>query len=55
MRFACDLLRYAFYADCDWDVARRAIEAFAPSLLTDAQDRIIGAALAQATRVIPRR
>jgi hypothetical protein len=55
LRFACDLLRYAFYADCDWDVARRAIEATAPSLLVDAQDRIIGAAFAHATRVILRR
>lgn len=55
IRFACDLLRYAFYADCDWDVARRAIEAIAPSLLMDTQDRIIGAAFAQATRAIPRR
>lgn len=55
IRFACDLLRYAFYADCDWQVARRAIESIAPSLLTDTQDRIIGAAFAQATRAIPQR
>lgn len=55
IRFACDLLRYAFYADCDWDVARRAIETIAPSLFTETQDRIIGAAFAQATRAIPRR
>ena len=55
IRFACDLLRYAFYADCDWEVARRAIETIAPSLFTDTQDRIIGAAFAQATRAIPRR
>ena len=55
IRFACDLLRYAFYADCDWEVARHAIEAIEPSLLTNPTDRIIGTAFAQATRVISRR
>ena len=50
LRFACDLLRHAFYVDCDWDVARRAIDAYAPSLLADPQSRIIGAALALATK-----
>ena len=55
IRFACDLLRYAFYADCDWDVARRAIEAIAPLLLANAQDQVISAAFAQATRDFWRR
>jgi hypothetical protein len=55
IRFACDLLRYAFHADCDWEVAREAIERIAPSLLTETTDRIVGAAFAQATRAIPRR
>ena len=50
LRFACDLLRYAFYVDCDWDVARRAIDALRLSLLSDPRDRIIGAALALATK-----
>jgi len=50
IRFACDLLRHAFFVDCDWDVARRAIETLAPSLLTDPQERIIGAAFALATK-----
>ncbi len=50
LRFACDLLRHAFYVDCDWDVARRAIDAYAPSLLSEPRDRIIGAALALATK-----
>ena len=49
IRFACDLLRHAFFVDCDWEVARRAIEAFRPSLLADPQDRIVGAAFALAT------
>ena len=49
IRFACDLLRHAFFVDCDWEVARRAIEAYSPSLLTDPQDRIVGAAFALAT------
>lgn len=55
IRFACDLLRYAFHAECDWEVARAAIEGIAPSLLTDTTDRIVGAAFAQATRAIPGR
>jgi hypothetical protein len=48
VRFACDLLRYALFVDCEWSEARRAIVAFDPVAADDPSLRLVGTAFALA-------